>query len=143
MSTSDNKNIVRRQWFEDFWDNGNIDAANDLFTSDYALHLSGSPAPIDRDGAKEVVKMFNATFPDLKHEVNELIGEGDTIVARWTVRGTHQGEFQGIAPTGKQIVLPGTTVHHMADGKIAETWLTFDNLDLLQQLGAVPQPSHA
>ena len=89
MSTTDNKSIVLRQWFEDLWDNWNIGAADDLFTSDYVLHLSGSPAPINRDGAKEVVKMFNATFPDLKHTVNEMVGEDNTVVARWTVRGTH------------------------------------------------------
>ena len=84
--------------------------------------------------------MFSTAFPDLKHTVDEMISEGNSVAARWTVRGTHRGAFQGIVPAGRQIVLSGTTVHHMSDGRIVETWLTMDNLDLLQQLGAVPKP---
>jgi steroid delta-isomerase-like uncharacterized protein len=139
MSTSENKDIVRRRWYQELWDNWNISAADDLFTTDYVLHLPGSP-PMNRDGAKQVVAMFSTAFPDLKHTVDEMISEGNTVAARWTVRGTHQGEFQGIVPTGRQIVLSGATTHHMADGRIVETWLAMDNLDLLQQLGAIPKP---
>ena len=140
MSMSENKDIVRRLAYDELWNNWNIGAADDLFTADYVLHLPGSP-PINRDGAKQVVAMFGAAFPDLKHVVDEMIGEGSTVAARWTVRGTHQGAFQGIAPSSKPIVLSGMTVHHMADGRITETWLAMDNLDLLQQLGAMPKPS--
>ena len=140
MSTNENKDIVRRQWYQELWDNWNISVADDLFPSDYVLHLPGSP-PMNRDGAKQVVAMFSTAFPDLKHTVDEMVSEGNTVAARWTVRGTHQGTFQGIAPAGKQIVLSGTTVHHMANGKIVETWLSMDNLDLLQQLDAIPKPS--
>jgi predicted ester cyclase len=67
-----------------------------------------------------------------------MIAEGNVVAARWTVRGTHRGDFQGIAPTAKPVRLSGTTVHHMSDGKIVETWLTFDSMELLRQLGAVP-----
>jgi steroid delta-isomerase-like uncharacterized protein len=140
MSTNENKDIVRRQWYQELWDNWNISVADDLFTPDYVLHLPGSP-PINRDGAKQVVAMFSTAFPDLKHTVDEMVSEGNTVAARWTVRGTHQGTFQGIVPAGKQIVLSGTTVHHMVNGRIVETWLSMDNLDLLQQLGAIPKPS--
>jgi hypothetical protein len=65
----------------------------------------------------------------------------ETVVARWSVRGTQCGPFQGIVPAGRPIVLAGTTVHHMANGKITETWLSMDNLDLLRQLGAIPRPN--
>lgn len=82
--------------------------------------------------------MFSASFPDLKHTVDEIIAEGDTVAARWTVRGTHRGEFQGIPASGKQVNLSGITVHHLKDGKIRETWLSFDNMEVLQQIGAVP-----
>ena len=96
---------------------------------------------MNREGTKQVVKMFSASFPDLRHTVDEIIGEGNTVAARWTVRGTHRGEFQGIPASGRSVRLSGTTVHHLAGGKIVETWLTFDNQELLQQLGAVPQTS--
>ncbi len=117
--------------------------ADDLLTADYRLHLSGVPAPADRDTTKQIVAMFSSAFPDLRHRVDEMIGEGTTVAARWTVEGTHRGDFQGIPATGRQVKLSGTTVHHLADGKIRETWLTDDNLDLLQQLGAIPRAGQA
>ncbi len=141
MSSQHNKDAVLRGWYEELWNRWNIAVADDLFTSDYLIHLPGVPEPMDRSGAKQVVQMFSIAFPDLKHTVDEMIAEGESVAARWTVRGTHQGDFQGIAPTGKPVRLSGTTVHHMTDGKIVETWLAFDSLDLLQQLGAVPRPS--
>ncbi len=141
MSTTENKDIVRRQWFQEFWDNWNLSKADELFTSDYRLHLPGVPTPMSREATKEVVKMFSASFPDLQHTIEDIIAEGNTVAARWTVRGTHRGDFQGIPATGKSVRLSGTTVHDMADGKIVETWLTFDNHELLQQLGVVPQPT--
>lgn len=139
MSTEENKNIVLRQWYRELWDNWNLSTVDELFTSDYLLHLPGSPGPMNRDATKQVVKMFSAAFPDLQHTVDEMIAEGNTVAARWTVRGTHRGDFQGIAPTGNQVTVSGTTVHHLADGKIVETWLAFDTIDLLQQLGTVPR----
>jgi steroid delta-isomerase-like uncharacterized protein len=143
MTTSENKEVVRQWWYQELWDNWNVTAADRLFTADYLLHLSGLPAPADRESAKQIVTMFSVAFPDLRHSVDEMIAEGDTVAARWTVEGTHRGEFQGIAATGKRVKLSGTTVHHMVEGKIQETWLTVDNLDLLQQLGAIPRQGQA
>jgi steroid delta-isomerase-like uncharacterized protein len=143
MSTELNKSIVARGWYEELWDKWNLAMADELFTADYRLHLSGVPAPADKATTKQIVAMFRAAFPDMRHTVDEMIAEGNTVAARWTVEGTHRGDFQGIAATGRQIKLSGTTVHHMADGKIAETWLTVDNLDLLQQLGAIPSATQA
>ena len=143
MSTAENKEIVRRRWYQELWDNWNVSTAEELFTSDYRLHLPGIPTSMDREATKAVVKMFSVSFPDLRHTVDEIIAEGSTVAARWTVRGTHRGDFQGIAATGKSVTLSGMTVHHMENGKILETWLTFDNQELLQQLGAVAQASHA
>ena len=87
MSSQHNKDIVRRGWYEELWNSWNISEADDLFTSDYVLHVPGVPAPIDRAGAKQVVQMFSIAFPDLKHTVDEMIAEGDAVAARWTVRG--------------------------------------------------------
>jgi steroid delta-isomerase-like uncharacterized protein len=141
MSPNENKGIVLRQWYQELWDSWKIDVADALFSPDYALHVSGVPAPLNREAVKQVVAMYSVAFPDLKHSVDEMIAEGDTVAARWTVRGTHRGDFQGLVPTGRSIQLSGTTFHHMTAGKIRETWLTLDNLDLLQQLGAAPKPS--
>ena len=143
MSISANKEVVLQRWYRELWDAWNIAAADDLFTEDYRLHLSGLPAPADKEASKQIVAMFSAAFPDLRHTVDEMIAEGNTVAARWTVEGTHRGDFQGIPATGRQVKLSGTTVHHMADGKIEETWLTVDNLDLQQQLGAIPRAGQA
>jgi len=97
-----NKDIVRRQWYQELWDNWNLSTADELLTDDYRLHLPGSPQPLDRATAKQVVAMFSVSFPDLKHTVHEMIGEGDTVAARWTVRGTHRGDFQGVGRPATQ-----------------------------------------
>jgi steroid delta-isomerase-like uncharacterized protein len=143
MSTNENKNIVLRKWYQELWDKWNIKVSDELLAADYTLHVSGVPTPMNREAAKQVIKMFSVAFPDLQHTIDEMIAEGNTVAARWTVSGTHRGEFQGIAPTGKRITLSGTTVHHMTDGRISETWLTMDNLELLRKLGAVSTPGNA
>lgn len=141
MTTTDNKEIVLRQWYQQLWDSWNVAVADELFTDDYQLHMSGFPAALNREATKQAVVMFSQSFPDLRHTVDEMVAEGSTVAARWRVRGTHRGEFQGLAPTGKTVSLSGITVHHMAGGRIAETWLSVDNLEMLQQLGALPQTS--
>ena len=138
-----NKDIVRRQWYQELWDNWNLSTADELLTDDYRLHLPGSPQPLDRATARQVVAMFSVSFPDLKHTVHEMIGEGDTVAARWTVRGTHRGDFQGVAPTGNTVVVDGVTVHHLVNGRVSETWLCFDTTNLMQQLTVTAAPATA
>jgi predicted ester cyclase len=60
------------------------------------------------------------------------------VVTRWTLRGTHRGTYQGVAPTGKQITMAGVSIYRFAEGKVAEGWVSYDALGLLQQIGAVP-----
>ena len=141
--TSSNKNLVVRLWYEELWNKWNLTAADELFSADYQLHIPGVPVPLDRDGAKQVVTMFSGSFPDLTHTVDEVIAEGDTVAARWTVDGTHRGEFQGIPASGKLVQLSGITVHHLAHGKVRETWLAFDTATLLQQIGTSPAAATA
>lgn len=137
MSVTANKDLIVRLWYQELWDKWNISAADQLLTDDYQFHVPGVPVALNRDATKQVVTMFGAAFPDLTHTVDEMLGEGDAIAARWTVRGTHQGEFQGIPATGKSVVLSGLTVHHVRDGKLCETWLSFDQMALMQQLGTI------
>ena len=140
---ANNKEVVLRLWYDELWDKWNLSAADELFSDDYRFHLPGVPTALDRQATKEVVAMFSASFPDLKHTVDEMIAEGDTVAARWTVHGTHRGEFQGIPASGKHVTLSGNTVHHLKDGRLRETWLSFDSMELLQQIGAVPVAAKA
>ena len=84
--------------------------------------------------------MFYAAFPDLHHTVEDQVAEGDTVVTRMTLRGTHHGEFRGIAPTGKPIVVSLIGIDRFENGKFAEQWSQLDTLGLLQQLGVIPAP---
>jgi len=141
--TTSNIDVVLRLWYEELWDNWNTAVADDLLTDDYRLHAPGVPVALDGETTKQVVRMYGNSFPDLKHTVDEVIADGDNVAVRWTVRGTHRGEFQGIAATGNSITLSGLTVHHVTDRRLRETWLVYDNMELLQQIGAVPAVAKA
>ena len=141
--TDINKDIVVRRWYQELWNNWNISVTDELFSDDYLLQVPGVAAPLNREATKQVVAAHQTEFPDLKHSVDEVIAEGNAVAARWTVYGTHRGDFQGIAPTGKPVNLSGVTVHHLTKGRISETWLSVDNLELLQQIGAAAQASDA
>ena len=81
--------------------------------------------------------------PDLHATVDEVIGEGDRVAVRWTIRGTHKGELVGIAPTDRQIELPILELFRISDGQLAEAWDQYDRLHLLEQLDAAPAPAGA
>ena len=90
--------------------------------------------------AKQFIAMYTTAFPDLNATVDDVIAEGDKVVTRWTIRGTHQGEIEEFGPpTGKQAELQGISIHRIEGGKIVEEWNRYDNLSLLQQLGLAPE----
>ena len=84
--------------------------------------------------------MYRIAFPDVHFTIDDLIAEGERVVIRWTVTGTHKGELQGIAPTGKHVTVTGMVMSRFVKGKVEEDWINFDALGLLQQLGVVPAP---
>jgi steroid delta-isomerase-like uncharacterized protein len=138
MSTEENKVLLRRL-FEEVWNHGNLAAVDELLAADYVLH---DPAMLIRgpEGFKAYVSAFRAAFPDIHATIEDQIAEEDKVAMRFTVRATHQGEFQSLPPTGKQVILTGIDIQRIADGKIAENWVNLDALGLLQQLGVVPPP---
>src|SRR3712207_4724448 len=90
--------------------------------------------------AEQFVAMIKTAFPDMSTTVEDVIAEGEKVVTRVTIRGTHQGEVEEYGPpTGKQVELEGITIHRFEDGKIVEEWNSYDNLSILQQLGLAPQ----
>jgi steroid delta-isomerase-like uncharacterized protein len=90
----------------------------------------------------EAVKQFHAylfaAFPDAQRTVEDQLTDDQNVVTRWTASATHQGEFMGVAPTGKRVTMTGISIHRIADGKIVEEWQQWDSLGLMQQLGVVP-----
>ena len=135
MSTEENKAIIRR-YFEELFNQGNLSVADEIIAEGYQSTLPGvGPGP---DGQKQFYQMYQAAFPNLHFTIEDMIAEGDKVVTRWTARATHQGEFQGIAPTGKQVTVSGISIDRIADGKMQETWTNYDQLGMLQQLGVIP-----
>src|SRR5229473_3012756 len=134
-----NKAIVRRL-FEELWNKGNLSLADQLFTPNYTHHDSSSPdfghGP---ESERKRATLYRTAFPDLHLTIEDMIAEGETVMARWSCRGTHKGDLSGIAPTGKQFTISGVTIARFANGKMAEGWVNWDALGLMQQLGAVPE----
>lgn len=139
MSTEANKALLRR-FDEEVWNQRNPALVDELFASNHLFRAAGSP-PLDREGHKQMIAHFQGAFPDGRASTEDLIAEGDTVASRWTYRGTQQGEFQGIPPTGKQVILTGISIWRFEGDKIVESWHEFDALGLLQQLGAIPAPA--
>src|SRR5579864_2630516 len=134
MSTEENKASERR--FKDaVWDRRNPDAADEFVDPDVEEHNSLLGPGHGREGYKRAMHMAFSAFPDAELIQEDLIAEGDKVVERWTMRGTHRGEFMGVPPTNKQVTVGGIDIYRYRDGKRVETWSQFDGLGLLRQLG--------
>ncbi|MFD2090992.1 ester cyclase [Blastococcus deserti] len=142
MSVQENKALYRR-WFEDVVSRRDAALAGQLLGPEYRLHFPGMPGPVDRDGHMELLHAFWTAFPDWQETVDDVVAEGDRVVIRVTGRGTHEGPFQGLPPTGRHVTATGVGIARMEGGRIAETWAEYDALGLLQQLGAFPMPEPA
>src|SRR6185437_8698952 len=94
--------------------------------------------PTGLEGVKELIKMFRTAFPDLRFEIEDQIAEGNKVVSRLNVHGTHQGDFQGIPPSGKHISVSGVSIWALADGKLLQERVNWDALGLMQPLGVIP-----
>jgi steroid delta-isomerase-like uncharacterized protein len=134
-----NKNVVRRL-FEEVWNKGNLPVTDELFTPNYAHHDASTP-DVGRgpESEKKRATLYRTAFPDLRLTVEDIIAEGETVVARWSCRGTHKGDLNGIAPTGKQFNITGISIARFTNGKMSEGFVNWDALNLMQQLGVVPE----
>ena len=134
MSTEDNKALVRR-WYEEF-NQRNLARVDELFTPDYVYH--NPPTTLHgREEFKQFLSLYLTAFPDARFTVEDELAEGDLVASRSTLRGTHQGEFMGIPPTGKPVTVTGMSIDRIVGGKFVEGWLNFDALGMLQQLGVI------
>jgi steroid delta-isomerase-like uncharacterized protein len=141
MSAEENKALVSR-FVEEFWNEGNMSAADELMAVDAEIHMPTGEV-VNPDGFKGFAAMFRGAFPDWHSTLEELIAEGDRVAERWTGRGTHQGELQGIPPTGRRVEAPGSVFYRIVGGKIVEFRGQLDMMGLMQQLGAIPSAQHA
>ena len=141
MSAEENKALVRR-FVEEFWNEGNTTAVDELMVADAAIHMPTGEV-VDLDGLKGFAEAWRESFPDWHSTFEELIAEGDRVAERWTGRGTHRGELQGIPPTGKRVEVPGSVFYRIVGGKIVEFRGQLDMMGLMQQLGVIASPQQA
>lgn len=138
--SEENKALVRRE-LEEIFSKGNLDAADEVYAPAYVGHDPTEPEEIrGLEGARQYAAVFRSAFPDLHATVDDQVAEGDRVATRFTARGTHQGELEGIAPTGDRVEVPGIVISRIEGGKIVEDWTSYDALGLMQQLGVIPAP---
>ncbi len=136
MSTEENKAIVRRMY--EAFSKRNLDVYYELHAADYVVHLPGGVEVRGRERLKQMTAMVLSAFPDYHETIEDVVAEGDKVVVRQTITGTHKGEFQGIPPTGKQVTWTAIAILGIIGGKLVEAWIVVDMLGLMQQIGAIP-----
>jgi steroid delta-isomerase-like uncharacterized protein len=140
MSTEENK-AAERRYYEEVWRKRNLAAIDELVAPEFVDHDPLPGQGPGREGFRQAgpALAFSA-FPDAQITIEDVIAEGDTVVTRWTCRGTHRGALMGIPPTHKQVTVAGIEINRYAGGQRVEAWRQWDALGLLRQLGAIPPP---
>jgi C-1 hydroxylase len=128
MSVEENKALVRREQAELWNHTANLDAAAELFVPDRV------------EDAKQEAANVRGGFPDLESTIEDLIAERDKVVVHWRAQATHQGEYMGIPPSGNRVNFRGISIYRIEGGKIAESWGVSEDLGLMRQIGAIPEP---
>ncbi len=139
MSTEANKTTFRRL-VDELINNKNYDVIDELFAPDFVEHEEIPGIELGREGLRQAFQMFHIAFPDLQVAIQDILADGDKVVAREQWTGTHQGEFMGIPATGKQVAFNVVDIIRLAEGRLVEHWAVTDMLTLLTQLGAIPEP---
>lgn len=133
------KDMVRR-FVEAAQTRGDPAAVDEFLAPDFVDHAPFPGFPPTRDGVRQLFAALRAAFPDLQAEVHDQVAEGDRVVTRKTLRGTHRGAFLGVPPTGRTVALAVIDILRVSGGRIAEHWGVADQLGLLVQLGAISPP---
>jgi steroid delta-isomerase-like uncharacterized protein len=145
MSSTEAENKAQiRRIYEEMFNQGNLVIADELIAPDFFNHAA-PPGMNSRgpESMRQLITMLSTAFPDMYYTVEELVAEGDTVVTRVTVSGTHRGPFQDIPPTGRSIRQAQMHFIRFHDGKAVEHRAVRDDLGLMQQLGVIPVPADA
>ncbi len=145
MSTEENKAIVRR-WMEEWFSKHNQSVVDELVAPDFIDHGRPGQQP-GPEGVKQGATPNDSAFSDLHFAIDDLIAEGDKVVAFGTWTSVHQGELStslGTIPaTGNRVIVPAMIIFRIADGKLAEQWGIMEEISLLKQIGAISTPEQA
>ena len=138
MDAQELKDAARR-WIFGRFDEGNFDLIGEMASENWQFHMNGLE-PIDVDTFPAVASAFRTAFPDLNNTFEEQVVEGNVVVTRGTTRGTHKAPLGDIPATGKAISVSWVTFTRFENDLIVEDWELYDELSLLRQLGAIPEP---
>ena len=139
MPTAEQYKAHIRRYFQEVVTKGNLEAIPDFVGPNIVFRGPYTPDPIQGIAAfTELIAMLHAAFSDLQITEEEMVVEGDTVATRWTLSGTHKGEFMGTGPSGEPFHFTGTAFYQIADGKIVETWTTNNSLETLRELASTP-----
>jgi len=136
--SAQNKALLQR-WFDEVWNQGRADAIDELMAPDAVVHAATGPLRGPAE-FRPFQAAYRSAFPDVHLRLEQIVAEGDMVAARWIATGTHQGDGLGFAATGRRAEFQGMVFARIRDGQFVEGWDCFDQLGLLQQLGAVPTP---
>jgi predicted ester cyclase len=135
MAIEENKRIIRR-YYDELWNNWDLAVADELIAPEIAFRGSLSVVVQGLGAFKGYINMVRAAFPDFHNTIEELIAEGDKVVARITYTGTHGGELFGIRPAGKRVAYAGVAIFLLQDEQIRNGWVLGDTMGLIEQLKA-------
>jgi steroid delta-isomerase-like uncharacterized protein len=124
QTSQQNKALVRR-WWDDLWNRIDLDAADQILSADFVEHLTHEHVR-GIEELKEYVSIYRSAFPDMQNRVEKMVAEADMVAVLWRSRGTHQGEFMGFQPTGREVTFTGMRLFRIAENKIVEGWVTID-----------------
>jgi steroid delta-isomerase-like uncharacterized protein len=142
MPQSDPAAILQR-WFDEIWNKGIIDTVDELLAEDAVMWGTTRPDQSSLGGAefKQFYHRQRSATPDVKINLDQVVQEGDTAFARWTVTATHTGDGLGIPPTNKELKLTGMSACRVRDGKIVESWNIWDQIGMARQLALLDGPA--
>jgi predicted ester cyclase len=134
--------LIGRRVLLELWGQGKLEVADELYAASYVDHVGKGPESGEvrgPQGIKQAVTLFRSAFPDLRYTIHEEMAERDLVWTRFSARGTQNGAFLGAAPTGRVVTYTGMDLNRIAHGRIIESWVNYDALALLQQMGLVPE----
>jgi steroid delta-isomerase-like uncharacterized protein len=140
MSNEINTAIARN--FLGTIDGNDWDELRSIVTDDFVMEMPGQPE-IDKEGFVQFCQGWYAAFPNLVHDIQETVCEGDRVAVRIIVRATHLGEFMGLPATGRTVAMNSLGIGYLRNGKVAKLWALPDVMGMMQQLGAIPEPTTA
>jgi steroid delta-isomerase-like uncharacterized protein len=139
VTSAENKALVRLA-YDELLEQGKFDNIGNLVHEEFVDHSNPPGWATDREGLRQLCEYFRSAFPDIKVVFDDVVCEGDTVMHRQTMRGTHLGEFFGIPATGKQVTYRGSHLWRILDGRLVEHQANNDDLGLMQQLGVIAAP---